>query len=148
MGICIDLDDVEYLRIEGTDQPDVWRIALPRLPWKYKHADAERRRLILRLGERYPSWGLWLSDIYYSSDEGTGWHVPAARALVQTLQRLGEGGWGLFFFDRDPGPSLPDVDRLPADPRGLRELVGRLQAAVAIVSWYDDKEWTVACRPA
>jgi len=145
--ICIDLDGVKHLRIEGTDQPDVWRISLPRLPWKYKDADEERRRVIARLCERYPSWGLWLSDIY-ASGEGKGWHFPAAPELVQTLRRLGEGGWGLFFFERDPGASLPDLDRLPAEPSGLRELVGRLRAGIAIVSWYDDKEWTVACRPA
>jgi len=55
---------------------------------------------------------------------------------------------GLFFFDKDSGPFVKDLQSLPADGEGLLKILASLSAKAGVVSGYDGNEWLVGGVPA
>lgn len=72
------------------------------------------------------------------------WSFPTATDILSTLESLYEGGWALFFFDRNPAGLAATIDVIPTDGNGVLKLCDSIGSRAAIVSWFDDREWIVA----
>lgn len=152
------LHAVKYLRVKETDVSGVSRVGVPRTPWNLKKGIEERKMVVLSICQKFRYLALWLSDIYGPDQKQSivnlairktiGWSFPSQSEVISVIEDLSEGGWGLFFFDRDPRSSLNALSILPTDARSLLELLEIVSAGAAIISWYDDNEWIVACAPA
>ena len=124
----------------------VWHVRLPRWPWQYARAEAEREALVDRMTAQAPIRRLWLSD---SADDTHGqWQALAAdQPLSDMGSGLAYGDWLLLFFERDPEPgALAPAPAYPKTPAAALEKLAEYRAAAAIWSWLDDAEWLVVVR--
>ncbi len=140
----IDLSSLREVRAQLTEVPNVWRISLPRQPWKFDDAEQERQSILTKLSLAFPHRALWLSD--WASDDRIGWHLLAYDESLSSWEtELDKGAWVVMFFGHNPDASFSTiVPAEPGDAADASRIVHELGAAAAIWSWYDDNEWLMA----
>jgi len=126
--------EMKHLRIRDLGVGDAWRIRVPIWPWEYRAAEQARASLLARLVTMYPFQALWRSTW------GTNlpyWTHYSPTQPFKCFDSQDKDGWGLFFFDKDSGPFVKDLQSLPADGEGLLKILASLSAKAGVVSGYD-----------
>ena len=138
----IDKSSLKYLRVKGGEKGEILRITLPWMPWKVGKARGERRMLIEKLFDVYPTRVLWLSE--WSSDTACGWNkFDSVESFFLLKDDLVCGDWLLSFFQQENNV-LREVSQLAPSEIGIDGAVNKLKelgAEVVIHSFYDDIEW-------
>ena len=139
--ICV-MEGLKHLKVHTKDVAGVWDVTLP-LFLNHQEAKRERNAIVTSLMGKFPFLALY-SSLDCPAERELWWSFPTSTDILSTLESLYEGGWSLFFFDRNPAGLAATIDVIPTDGNGVLKLCDSIGSRAAIVSWFDDREWIVA----
>jgi hypothetical protein len=143
---------IKRSRIFESHECDVYRIERALAPWKWRESDLAQLEILRRAAARASSCPIWLANHESAATirpDAPNISFPKfvridASEVVKAASNLVEGGWGLFFFEREGISADVSVDALPVEPAHFCKLLSTLGANIGVISWHDNVEQMIA----